>query len=673
MSKMVAIDEPLQLLVLHTRRPEYSPPWAGQPCLTRLPMDPLSARETARIAEARLGVDHLPDALAKLIAAKADGNALFAEEIARFVAERGIVRRSATGLEFDASAVAGALPESVQSLLASRVDRLATSDRNLLQTAAVVGRRFDPDLVAVVGDAVGDTEASFAAVESLDLIHRAEGSNDYVFKHALVRDALYNRPLSDGRATLHLKVAEELERRSGNRLMEIAEVLAHHYGKTARADKAFTYLAMSADKSLDVYAIPEAEEYYRQALKLFENESSCAEGLATVHAVVRLLETLTAKSAYREVGEAARKFMPFLKQAGETPELVIVHYFQALALWANLEIRAAHDLMIQAFAISERVADGRARAYARGGMLYMRSYLGLDTVEVADRMKAALMDDCLRFGDAYIRNWGYFFVAWDYLYRGLNREAVRAASQLVASGEDHKDPRAIGQANLLLGILQLFNDSPIEAAAHADECVRMAVTLNERRAAELVKASSAILLGRANEWLAEVDAINSEFESRGALFMVQRETGGIALAMTGRISQGIGVLERQIAQSDAIGDQTRAAWCRIVLAEIYIQILSGGERPPVAVLFRNFWAIAAAMIFGASRARRLLQKAAATKMLSEHGVQIARINFDLGVLSAMKKKRGEAKIFFEKARVCAESQGAVKLLQKIDAALAELQ
>ena len=60
-------------------------------------------------------------------------------------------------------------------------------------------------------------------------------------------------------------------------------------------------------------------------------------------------------------------------------------------------------------------------------------------------------------------------------------------------------------------------------------------------------------------------------------------------------------------------------------------------------------------------------------MLSERGVFVARINFDLGVLSALKKKRGEAKSYFEKARVGAESQGADKLLQKIDAALAELQ
>ncbi len=219
LAKIVAIDEPLKLLIVQTRRPEYSPPWAGGPRVTRLPLEPLSARETARVAEARLGVDNLPEALAKLIVAKAEGNALFAEEIATFLVERSAVRRSAAGLDFDPAAVAAALPESVQSLLASRVDRLASAERDLLQTAAVIGRRFDPNLVAVVAGASGNAEASFAAMEALDLIYRAEGSHDSVFKHALVRDALYDRMLSDRLAALHLKVAEELERRSGNRLL----------------------------------------------------------------------------------------------------------------------------------------------------------------------------------------------------------------------------------------------------------------------------------------------------------------------------------------------------------------------------------------------------------------------------------------------------------------------
>ena len=378
LAKIVAIDEPLQLLILLTRRPEYSPPWTGQPRVKHLPMEPLSARETARIAEARLGVDRLPEALVKPIIAKAEGNALFAEEIATFLLERNIVRRSAAGLDFDPAGAAAALPESVQSLLASRVDRLAPADRNLLQTAAVIGRRFDPDLVGLVGGASEGAEVSFTAMEALDLIHRAEGSNDYVFKHALVRDALYNGLLSASRSALHLKVAEELERRSDNRLVEIAEVLAHHYAETSRNDKAFTYLALAGNKSLDVYSLEEAEQYYRKALAIFEVHNTCADRPVVVASILRLLETLEHKSTYREMGQVARKFMPLIRKGGETTELVIASYYEGVSLLNTLDFRGAHELAAKMLAVSERLGDGRARAYARGFLLFTRFVLGLD-------------------------------------------------------------------------------------------------------------------------------------------------------------------------------------------------------------------------------------------------------------------------------------------------------
>ena len=406
LAKILTTDEPLRLLILHTRRPEYVPTWATQPRVTRLSIGPLSARETTLIAEARLGVDHLPEALAKLIVDKAEGNALFTEEIASFVIERGIARRSAAGLEFDPPAVAAALPESVQSLLASRVDRLAPSDRTLLQTAAVVGRRFDPDLVAMVGDAGGDAEAPFAAMEALDLIHRVEGSSDYIFKHALVRDALYNGLLSASRAPLHLKVAEELERRGGNRLAEIAEVLAHHYAQTARHNKAFAYLVMAGDKSLHVYSIEEAEQYYRKALAIFEVHRASTDHQVVVTLIVRLLKTLEHKSDFREMGQVARSYISVIREGGENPELVLASYYEALSLFQSLDFRGAHELAAETLAISERIGDGRARVYARCGLLFMRSVLGLDSLEVADRMKAELIDDSLQFGDNFIPNLG---------------------------------------------------------------------------------------------------------------------------------------------------------------------------------------------------------------------------------------------------------------------------
>ena len=275
LGKIIDSESKLRLLLLTTRRPEYAPPWLDRAAVTKLPLEPLPTGDIRRLVQARLGVEALPEALARQVTEKAEGNPLFAEEIVSFLTERGMLRTAAGKLDFDANAVAAALPGSVQSLLTARVDRLAPKDRALLQAASVIGRRFDPELLAV---AVGETDidARLAAMQALDLVRPEGKSSDYAFKHALVRDALYQSLLTEPRKALHLKIAEEIERRSGNRLTEVAEVLAHHYSQTDRADKAFAYLSMAGSKSLSVYSLDEATTHFTAALALLDKNPDCA-------------------------------------------------------------------------------------------------------------------------------------------------------------------------------------------------------------------------------------------------------------------------------------------------------------------------------------------------------------------------------------------------------------
>jgi class 3 adenylate cyclase len=146
LEKIVDNEAKLRLLMLHTRRPEYEPAWVDRPKVEKLQLEPLPASDIQRLIQARLGVEAVPEALVRLVTEKAEGNALFAEEIVSFLADRGVLRATEGKVEFDAGTVAAALPASLQSLLTARVDRLAPQDRALLQAAAVIGRRFDPQL-----------------------------------------------------------------------------------------------------------------------------------------------------------------------------------------------------------------------------------------------------------------------------------------------------------------------------------------------------------------------------------------------------------------------------------------------------------------------------------------------------------------------------------------------
>jgi class 3 adenylate cyclase len=98
LDQIVTGGEPLPLMIVHTRRLEYRPPWSEQPNVTHVPLEPLPAGETARIVEARFGGEELPEELRRLVAARAGGNALFAEELVSFLLERGFVRREASRL-----------------------------------------------------------------------------------------------------------------------------------------------------------------------------------------------------------------------------------------------------------------------------------------------------------------------------------------------------------------------------------------------------------------------------------------------------------------------------------------------------------------------------------------------------------------------------------------------
>ena len=126
LGKIVDSTRKLRLLIVHSRRPEYWPKWLNRPSIVKLHLDPLAAGDVRRLVQARLGVETLPDTLVHHVAAKAEGNPLFAEEIVSFLVERNVLRSQDGNVKFDSTAVAAALPASIQSLLTARVRSTCT-------------------------------------------------------------------------------------------------------------------------------------------------------------------------------------------------------------------------------------------------------------------------------------------------------------------------------------------------------------------------------------------------------------------------------------------------------------------------------------------------------------------------------------------------------------------
>jgi class 3 adenylate cyclase len=136
LGKIVDNESKRKLLLLTTHRPEFASPWLNRAVVTQLHLEPLPVGDIRRLVRARLGVEVLPEALARQVAEKAEGNPLFAEEIVSFLTEREMLHAKDGKLEFDPGAVTVGLPASVESILNARVDRLSPKDRALLQAAS---------------------------------------------------------------------------------------------------------------------------------------------------------------------------------------------------------------------------------------------------------------------------------------------------------------------------------------------------------------------------------------------------------------------------------------------------------------------------------------------------------------------------------------------------------
>ena len=267
------LAEGVPLLLVGTARPElferhpgYS---AGLRNATPINLAPLSQEETARLVSALLDATVLPVELQQPILDRSGGNPLYAEEFVRLLKDRDLLVRKGPSWELREGAEVP-FPESVQALIAARLDTLEPEAKSLLADAAVIGKVFWAGAVSAMGDR--EPQIVIAALRELsrkELVRPArqssmEGEAEYAFWHILARDVAYQQLPRASRATRHVAAAAWIESKAPGRVEDLADVLAYHYataldlaqaaGQTEQATKveapARRFLGLAGERAL---------------------------------------------------------------------------------------------------------------------------------------------------------------------------------------------------------------------------------------------------------------------------------------------------------------------------------------------------------------------------------------------------------------------------------------
>ncbi len=361
------------VLFLCPSRPDLTatrPGWGGgRRNTSSVALDPLTAEESDELIRALLAVDDLPPSVHDRILERAEGNPFFLEEIVRRLVDGGLIEhiddrwRATEGIE------EVEIPDTVQGVLAARIDLLDATDKRIAQAAAVVGRVFWPGPVAgLTGAEPGDLDEALRRLEDRELVLSRPGSSlagqpEYIFKHVLTRDVAYESLPRRERPPAHATVAAWLERTAGDRAVEFAEVLAYHYGTAAGLERD---AGLSADPALRRSALEwlqRASEDARRRFVVKKAERLAEEALGfAIEPLERVGALTTLADAFFTdyIGDLAWRYFreaAILRASIDPPDGQLVAYLAARACditirWpgsmttvpAETEVRAVLDL-----------------------------------------------------------------------------------------------------------------------------------------------------------------------------------------------------------------------------------------------------------------------------------------------------------------------------------------
>lgn len=434
-----AVGTPALLIV--TYRPGYRPPWVDKSYVTQVALQPLSPEDSLSVAQAVLQRDDIPEALAKVLLKRTEGNPFFLEELCRAIAETGELRLPAT------------VPDTIQEVLLARLSRLPEEPRRLLETASVLGREVPLPLLRAMWEGLGDLDPLLRELTRGEFLSKRSGEVEpvYAFTHALTQEVAYESLPVARRRTLHAAAGRALETLYADRLEELYDRLAYHYSRTDEAGRAVEYLTCSAARAARAHAHTEAVRALEEAVGHIERLPVATRDRTLLGLVLQQAYSLIPLGRFQAVVDLLLRYQADLERLQE-PALVGPYHFllsRSYLFLGDDERAARHALR----AITEATRCGDQATL--GKIHYVLAQRGAMSGHTQDglehgRQAAALLE---RAGETWWVGPAYWAIGLNHALRGEFAPALEAEARAAAIGETVGDPQLQSSAAWAVGAI----------------------------------------------------------------------------------------------------------------------------------------------------------------------------------------------------------------------------
>ena len=614
----------------------------------------LSLSEAQNMVESLLKTEAIPKDLQLFIQNKVEGNPFYLEEAINSLIESNIlvpdnghwqVVRPITDTEISAT---------IQGVITARVDRLEQESKRILQEASVIGRSFFYDILKRISELKDNIDRNLSGLERFDLIKTKSIHPylEYIFKHALTQEVVYNGLLKKERRNIHERIAKVVEELFEDRLLEFYETLAFHFKRGRSVRKAVDYLMKSGDKSLKRYAVEESHKYYREAYDLLKNESG-----KTRHDNELLLDLLVKwalvyyyRGDFRGLNNLYDENLKLSDSFADTPLKGMFYAWLGATLTCRARFKPSYEYLKKAEFLGDKNQDDNLIGFVYSWLAWCCTGLGL-------------LDDAIRCGeraqeiarrvpsDPYIYFKSLGGLGFTYYIRGDKKKVLDIGQKLVEFGLQHSNIRSQTMGLWTSGLGYALEGNFGKGIKYLKLAVETAA---DPFYTEYPRKFLGLCYVSANQWeqaeesLKKTMAFGKEFGSGGEEIWAQILLGVVYVA-NGKMHEGLNLIEqvRQSLLNDNLVFFSNLA--ELALGKVYLQMVEKSLSMSLSKVSKNLGFLIKTLPFAGRKAEAHLLRAVENAKKYGSKSFMGQAYLDLGCLYKAQKKFDKATEFFSEA------------------------
>jgi class 3 adenylate cyclase/tetratricopeptide (TPR) repeat protein len=624
----------------------------------------LSPSHAQDMLESLLKTESIPSDLKRLVQDKAEGNPFYLEELVNSLIESETLVRDNGSWKITKRITESDLSSTIHGLIAGRLDRLEKETKRILQEASVIGRAFLYDILRRVTELEERIDRGLSTLERLDLIRARslEPDLEYMFKHPLTQEVVYNGLLKKDRQVIHEQIALVMEQLFQDRLSEFYETLAFHFKRGQSVSKAVDYLMKSGEKSAGRSAVEEAHQYYKEAFDILSNkpDKSQEEEILLIDLIFKWALVFYHRGDWGGLEKLLRAHEELAESLDDKARLGMFYAWLGLTFYGTRGgPKDSYQYLSKALELGKEIGNQQVIGYACAWLTWTCAELGLLDEAIVFGEKAQEISRILE-SDHYLFFKSLAGIAHTYWFRGESKKISEIGKMLLDYGRKHSNIRSLTVGHIYTGTGYLTAGDFTSAI----DCYKRAIELGAdpfySHWGRMFLGATYLYSGQFREAEGALQEIMSYCENFGCEHFRLYAYSFLAIIMIdkGHMSQGLKILDEERQSSLKNERRILHAMLELAMGRVYLQVVQGEGPKSLSFLAKNIGFLMKNVPFASQKAEAHLDKAIeVAKQIGVKG-QLGQAYLDLCLLHRAKGRK-------DRARECVSE--AIQIFQQLEA------